>query len=92
MSEFCRQCAVSHRFLPPHDAVMRQDLGPLPEGHGFPTLCEGCGPTLTDYLGHCLGGCEGDYFNPTDKHTTVKKIYRTFAEAQEVYRMEVHCG
>ena len=97
MSDFCRQCAIQHSFPKCgwDDLAPSEDMGPIPEtikygdNTGFPALCEGCGPVLTDYLGQCMGGCLGPGLGPKGQTCPEpEKVYRTFAEAQEFLRLE----
>lgn len=56
MADFCFQCSVDLCFGPYSDFVQK-DGHPPPEGFGYPALCEGCGPTVVDERGHCIGQC-----------------------------------
>ncbi|WP_373081964.1 hypothetical protein [Zhongshania sp.] len=62
MSDFCKQCSTE---------IFGRDIGDLKglggkrrlkqwqldEGFGWKALCEGCGPTLVDDDGRCVGQC-----------------------------------
>lgn len=60
MADFCAQCA--HPY-PSDFAGIPWDDGaePLAWDMGYPVICEGCGPTLVDHEGNCMGGCRGEY-------------------------------
>jgi hypothetical protein len=52
MADFCVQCAQQYGF--PTTDYPKRETQP---GCGWPELCEGCGPTLVDGEGRCMGGC-----------------------------------
>jgi hypothetical protein len=60
MADFCAQCSAPY---PSDFAGIPWDPSrrPLEPGEGYAVLCEGCGPTLVDTEGNCLGGCMGDH-------------------------------
>lgn len=55
MADFCKQCSDQLQYGDGKDLA---DLGKpgeeLKPGHGYPALCEGCGPTLVDKEGRCI--------------------------------------
>lgn len=58
MASFCFQCSVDLYFGPYSDFVQTgPQFDPLPEGFGYLALCEGCGTTVVDERGHCIGQC-----------------------------------
>lgn len=63
MAEFCTQCATEmgleesdFKGIPWDD-----NAPPLKFGEGYSVICEGCGFTLVDEEGNCLGCCWGSY-------------------------------
>lgn len=76
MADFCRQCA-EEMWPPDADPSAFKDLAGLVteaefnDGMGASALCEGCGPTVVDHEGRCLGPClrhHGKF--RTESHTT----------------------
>jgi hypothetical protein len=65
MADFCNQCKEEMAFEPGSDYP---DYGPLEPEHGWFVICEGCGFTLIDRAGNCLGD---------DIHTVEKVKHRT---------------
>ena len=56
MADFCNQCA---KELFNHDTGDFPKRSTPPEGEGYLAVCEGCGITLVDGDGNCMGpeGC-----------------------------------
>jgi hypothetical protein len=84
MADFCRQCAIDHGFFPPDDLAVLTDCKPLPaHGHrGFSGICEGCGFGIFDYIGQCMGKCQGPGLSRQPECPKPKHIFRNFQEAQ----------
>lgn len=57
MSDFCKQCSIK---LFREDMKDLANLGPLEKDYYHVVLCEGCGPTLVDETGSCIGGCSDE--------------------------------
>lgn len=60
MADFCKQCSIDlfgedFRDLAGIGAARGEELEP---GSGWIALCEGCGPTLVDDNGVCMGHCD----------------------------------
>ena len=57
MACFCQECSLEH-FGVDYKDFARPDAEPLPEGYGWPELCEGCGEMiLVDNDGKRLQSC-----------------------------------
>jgi hypothetical protein len=57
MAHFCNQCAIDMGGESGDFAYLgRSSREPLQEGEGWIVVCEGCGFTLVDNDGNCLGG------------------------------------
>jgi hypothetical protein len=56
MADFCNQCKreMGLGSGAPNESDY-PDYGPLEDGHGWPVICEGCGFTLIDRQGNCVG-------------------------------------
>ena len=75
MADFCRECSID-RFGKDYGELrdLCQDKTITLSGdEGFPTTCEGCGPTLVDWAGQCISS------NCLEKHTP-EKIFTTYSE------------
>lgn len=54
MADFCKQCSIKNFN---EDFRNLHNLGGervLPEGMGWPVVCEGCGPTYVNDEGECI--------------------------------------
>lgn len=53
MADFCKQCSID---------IFMEDYGDLrriaEEGDKAYVICEGCGPTLVNHDGECIGDCD----------------------------------
>lgn len=63
MADFCRQCGNETVFLVsrPVGPFNYGLLGMVEAGHLFSCACAGCGPTVVDHRGWCLGRCSKDH-------------------------------
>lgn len=57
MADFCKQCSIAMFGEDTGDLKGLGNGKPLPKGHGWQVLCEGCGPTLVLDDGSCMGNC-----------------------------------
>jgi hypothetical protein len=58
MADFCNQCKRELGLTDPRDGNPESDYpdyGALSEGYGWSVICEGCGFTLINRKGDCLG-------------------------------------
>ena len=53
MADFCKQCSIEI-FGEDFRELAASDGHPLPPGHGYLALCEGCGMTVVDSEGRCV--------------------------------------
>lgn len=59
MADFCKQCSEEIFGEDFEDLKGLGDGSPLPEGHGWTALCEGCGVIVVNDNGECISkGCE----------------------------------
>lgn len=83
MADFCMQCTVEDHLWDGLDAFNYSECGDLAKvvepGQLYQCICEGCGPTVVDHEGRCLGKClraHGDLPVPTfDMLTTLTDDY-----------------
>lgn len=56
MADLCKQCSIKLDGVDYGDLtnLCQDKTVVLGEGEGFPALCEGCGPTLVDWVGQCI--------------------------------------
>jgi hypothetical protein len=68
MADFCRQCSEELFGEDYGDLANLGDGSELKSNEGWSAICEGCGFTLVDDKGNCLGVCE----EPKHKRKEVK--------------------
>lgn len=69
MADFCLRCNLDHGFGAHSDFAHYGERGAITaadtlEGRAIFALCEGCGPTMVDHLGRCIGGCDAGHTPP----------------------------
>jgi hypothetical protein len=67
MADYCQQCSLKYfdeDFKDMAGLGKGEDVA-LKEGWGYSVLCEGCGPTLVDDEGKCMG---------CDRHQVVSEL------------------
>jgi hypothetical protein len=57
MADFCQQCSLAIFGEDFGDLKTGKDLPPAPPIQGWDAICEGCGPTIVDANGKCIGDC-----------------------------------
>ena len=76
MADFCNQCRQESDMCWPEDLDNPDypDYGPLEEGKGWGVICEGCGFTLIDRDGNCLGNHSIEKIKHTAPNIRRKKM------------------
>jgi hypothetical protein len=54
--KYCKQCTESFKFQKENDFKKTCDIGSVRR-----VYCDGCGPTLVDHLGLCVGKCDDEH-------------------------------
>jgi ferredoxin len=73
MADFCKQCADELGF-PDGDLKNLTTEEDWTDGKAMLVICEGCGPTLVDPEGYCIGNCMVQVFDPeADAHHSPRK-------------------
>ena len=92
MADFCMQCSLDIFGRDNKDLALTDVKEPLKEGYGYPALCEGCGPTLTDEHGVCIVNCIKHHDTPPDwieKHITYEMKTKEFVAWDETQANEL---
>jgi hypothetical protein len=71
MSAFCQQCSIEMFGKDLRELASEEEI---PEGYGYPSICEGCGYVFVDADGKCVDNCllrhnpdGGSYYNEEDR-------------------------
>lgn len=54
MAEFCKQCSIALFGDDTKDLADLISEDDCEGGHGIAVICEGCGPTIVNWLGECI--------------------------------------